>query len=375
MAAAKGPPPNEQMRALAAALSNAELPRGVVLRGDERWFRESAIRACITAAEKAGLEVVRHDAKDPDFELRAAVGDLTEAPMFSSARCVVVRNAAALLKKDGDAPSPLLDAATKFMAGKSPPGMLVLDAEGLRADNAVIKKANAVGAPVLDLRRLYEAHGPWERNPDPRRTELVQWLLAHARERNVALTPDEAVYVCAATGNDLAALDSALGRLVGRGKDSVRSLVTWEAGAAPWDVAEQVARGDAKQAVSGIETLMRGGFAKGGEREIDPTALLAMLFGSLRNKAREALAGSRAVLRGDDPFSAIAYKGHPSGKGEIVARIECRSAAQWEALLDDFAELERKARAGRDIGGSDVDATDLIAFTLRWRIARRSAGR
>ncbi len=374
MAAAKAPPPGEQLRALTASLAGGNLPRGVILRGDERWFRDHAIRAATDAAEKAGLEVVRHDAKDPDFELRAVVGDLTEAPMFSSARCVVVRNAATLLKKEGDSPSPLLDAATKFLAGKSPPGMLILDAEGLRADNAVVKKANAIGAPVLDLRRLYDSHGPWERNPDPRRTELVQWLISRAREREVPLTPDDAVYVCAATGNDLAALDSALGRLVGRGKDSVRSLVSWEAGAAPWDVAEQVVRGDAARAVAGIETLMRGGFAKGGEREIDPGALIAMLFGSLRNKSREALLGARATERGDDPFSAIAYKGHPSGRGEIVQRIECRSAAQWESMLEDFAALERRARAGREIGGGDVDVNDLVAFTLRWRVARRTAG-
>lgn len=366
--------PGDQMRALAATLQQPSLPRGVILRGDERWFRESAIRMATEAATKHGLEVVRHDAKDPDFDLRAAVGDLTEAPMFSSARCVVVRNAASLLKKEGDAPSPLLDAASRFLGGKSPDGMLVLDAEGLRADNAVVKKAVAAGAPVLELRRLYDAPPPWERNGDLRKTELVQWFTARARERNVPLTSDEALYVCAATGNDLAALDNALSRLVGRGKESVRSLVAWEAGAAPWDVAEQIARGDAARAVAGIETLFRGGFAKGGERELDPSALFAMLLGSLRNKAREALAGARAVERGGDPFDAIEYKGHPSGRDEIVARLQCRPAAKWEALLEDLVALERKGRSGKEQGG-EVDASDLVAFALRWRVEKRGAAR
>lgn len=374
MAAAKSPPPGEQIRALAATLGGARLPRAVIVRGEERWFRERAIRLAIDAAERAGLEVVRHDAKDPDFDLRAAVGDLTEAPMFSSARCVVVRNAAALLKKEGDTPSSLLDAATKFVAGVSPAGFLVLDAEGLRADNAVVKKAVAAGAPSLDLRRLWDQLPPWEKGGDPRRTELVQWLIARAKEREVALTPDEAVYVCAATGNDLAALDSALGRLVGRGKESVRSLVAWEAGTAPWDVAEQMVRGDAPRAVAGIETLMRGGFAKGGDREIDPAALTAMLLGSLRNKAREALAGARADERGDDAVAATGFKGHPSGRDEILVRLRARPAAKWEALLEDLAALERKARAGKEQGG-DVDASDLVAFALRWRVEKRAPGR
>jgi len=374
MAAAKGPPPPEQLRALAATLASANLPRAVILRGDERYFRESAIRVTVEAAEKQGLEVVRHDAKDPDFDLRAAVGDLTEAPMFSSARCVIVRNAAALLKKDGESPSSLLDAASRFVAGKSPAGMLVLDAEGLRADNVVVKKAVAAGAPVLDLRRLYDAPPPWDRNGDLRKTELVQWFTARARERSIPLTSDEVLYVCAATGNDLAALDSALSRLTSRGKDSVRSIVAWEAGAAPWDVAEQIARGDAARAVAGIETLMRGGFAKGGERELDPSVLLAMLLGSLRNKAREALAGSRAVERGDDPIDAVDYKGPPMGRDELVTRIPARPSVKWEALLEDLVVLERKGRSGKDQGG-DVDASDLIAFALRWRVEKRGAAR
>jgi DNA polymerase III delta subunit len=374
MAAAKAPAPGEQLRALTATLASGTLPRGVILRGDERWFRESAIRMAIDAAQRAGLEVARHDAKDPDFDLRAAVGDLTEAPMFASARCVVIKSAAGLLKKEGDAPSALLDAAARFLAGKSPPGMVVLDADGLRADSVVVKKAIAAGAPVLDLRRLYDQPPPWERNGDLRKTELVQWFAARARERKVTLTADEAVYVCAATGNDLAALDNTLSRLAARGKDSVRSLVAWEAGTAPWDVAEQIARGDARLAVGGIETLMRGGFAKGGEREIDPGALLAMLMGSIRNKAREALLGARAADRGEDPIVAIAYKGHPNGRPEVLARIGSRPAVQWEALLEDFAALERKSRAGREAGGT-VDAHDLVAFALRWRVERRAAGR
>lgn len=372
MAAAKGPPPGEQLRALAAVLAGPKLPRGVVLRGDERWFRESAIKSCIEAAEKVGLEVVRHDAKDPDFDLRSAISDLTEAPMFSSARCVVVRSAAALLKKEGDAPSPLLEAATRFLAGSSPPGMLVLDAEGLRADNAVMKKATAVGAPVLDLRRLYDAPPPWERGGDLRRTELVLWLQARAKERGIALNPDEALYVCAATGNDLAALDSALSRLVGRGKESVRSLVAWEAGTAPWDVAEQIARGDAARGVAGIETLLRSGFSKGGDREIDPAALFAMLFGSLRGKARDGLAGARAIARDEDPLTA--YSGPPFGRDDFAARARARRDTEWERLLEDLTALERKARQGKEQGG-EVDASDLVAFTLRWRVEKRAAQR
>lgn len=370
--AAKAPVPTEVLRAYVATLANG-IPRASILRGDERWFRERAIAAAVETAERSGLEVVRHDARDPDFDLRALISDLTEAPMFSSARCVVVRAAAPLLKKEGEAEAPVLAAAVRFATGKAPPGALVVDAEGLRADNALAKKAAAAGCPVLEFRRLYDQPAPWERHGDPRRTELVQWLSARARERGIALTPDEVVYVCAATGNDLAALDAALTRLAGRGRESVRSLVAWEAGAAPWDVAESIVRGDAPSAVSGIESLLRGGFAKGGEREIDPAALFAMLFGSVRGKAREALAGARAAERGDDPVAA--YKGPPFGRDEFVARARARPAESWERFLDDFAQLERKGRAPRELGGRVLDGHDLVAFALRWRIERRASAR
>jgi hypothetical protein len=365
MAAPRPPAPPEQLRALERALETA-LPRVIVLRGDERWFREQAIRMASEAAARAGLEVVRHDARDPDFDLRGAVGDLSEAPMFSSARCIVVRGATALLKKEGDKEGPLLDPVTRFVGGKSPDGMLVLDAEGLRADSVVVKRAAAIGAPVLELRRLYDAPPPWERNGDLRKTELVQWLAARAREREVPLTSDEAVYVCSATGNDLSALDNALTRLAGRGRESVRSLVAWEAGTAPWDVAEQILRGDAARAVAGVEMLVKGGFTKGSERELDPSALFAMLFGSLRSKARDALAGARAADRGEDPIAATGYKGPPMGRDELAIRIQARPAEAWAALLDDLAALERR---GRD--GAPVDANDLMAFALRWRVEKR----
>ncbi|MBL8863462.1 MAG: hypothetical protein JNK02_15830 [Planctomycetes bacterium] len=370
--AAKAPPPTEVLRGFVATLAGGRLPRAVILRGDERWFRERALVAATETAERAGLEVVRHDARDPDFDLRALTSDLTEAPMFAGARCIVVRNAAGLLKKEGEAEPPLLAVAGRFVSGSSPPGTLLVDAEGLRADNALVKKALAAGALVLELRRLYDQPAPWERNGDPRRTELVQWLAGRARERGIALTPDEALYVCAATGNDLAALDSALSRLAGRGQESVRSLVAWEAGAAPWDVAESIARGDAPRAAAGIETLLRGGFAKGGEREIDPAALLAMLFGSLRTKVREGLAGARAIERGADPQSV--YAGPPFGRDDFVARARARRAGDWERLGEDLAALERKNRQGKDQGG-EFDASDLLAFALRWRVERRAAGR
>ncbi len=70
----------------------------------------------------------------------------------------------------------------------------------------------------------------------------------------------------------------------------------------------------------------------------------------------------------------IEYKGHPSGRPEIVARMQCRPSSAWQALLEDLVALERKARSGKDQGG-EVDASYLVAFALRWRVEKRGAGR
>ncbi len=370
MAASRPPAPPVQIRNLAESLRRG-LPRVVVVRGDERWFRDQALRIAAEAGAAAGLEVVRHDARDPDFDLRGLVDDLTAAPMFSSARCVVVRGAAALVKKEAGEDPPFLRAALLFLGGSSPAGTLVLEADGVRADHALVKRATALSAPVLDLRRLYDQPAPWERNADPRRTELVQWLIGRARERDVALTPDEALYVCTATGNDLFALDGALTRLVGRGRESVRSLVAWESGAAPWDVAEAIARGDAERGLAGIELLLRAGFTgRDGERESDRGALTAILMGSLRGKAREGLLGARAKERGEDPVQAAGIKGPPQAREEFGLRLARRTPEGWERFLEAVAELERASRTGREL-----DANELAAFALRWRVRARSAGR
>ena len=72
--AGKAPVPTDVLRAYVATLAGG-LPRVSILRGEERWFRERAIAAAVAAAEKAGLEVVRHDARDPDFDLRTLISD------------------------------------------------------------------------------------------------------------------------------------------------------------------------------------------------------------------------------------------------------------------------------------------------------------
>ncbi len=247
------------------------------------------------------------------------------------------------------------------MRGRAVAGALVVEAESLRIDHSLAKAVLESGGSVLTLRKLYESPPPWERDPDPRKVELVQWLLARARDRSLRLDPNEAAYVVAATGNDLSALDSAVDALLRRGQEGVRQTVGWTGGASPFQVSEDLLRGAAGSALAGIEALFRSGMRdKDGSREVKPEALIAVLFGSLRSKLRPTLGAARAVAAGSRP--AIASMS-PRAREELEQRFPLRSAESWRGMLDDLAELERRTRTGRT-----VDANDLALLGLRWRL-------
>ena len=353
------PAPPARLAELERTLAgNAPLARGYVVRGEERWFREAAIASIAEAASRGGLEIARHDTADPDFDLGRLVGDLGAPPMFAPARLVLVRGAGALLKSE-EKKSPFASAATAFLGSASVPGTLLVEAESLRIDSVLAKAVLATGGAVLSMRKLYDSPPPWERDPDPRRTELAQWLLARARERSLKLSPDEAAYVIAATGNDLGALDAALDELARRGAKGVRASVAWTGGASPFRLAEDLLRGDAAAGLAGIEALFRSGMQeRDGARETKPEALVAVLLGSLRAKLRPTLAAARAA-EGGPPFD---FRGAPHARAEIEERRPLRTAAAWRGMLDDLAGLERRARTARP-----PEANDLAVLAVRWR--------
>lgn len=344
--------PVEELQRLRAALGGSRAPRVVLLRGDERYFRTLAMDRALAFARQKPWELARHDAEDPDFSLRGLVDDLVSPSMFSSERAVFVRAASKLLKKDGSQHSELTRAALAFLEDESIGGMLVVDAEGLRADHSLAKATNDRSGLVLSLRRLWDTPPPWD--PDPRKTELVQWTVLRARELGVTISGDEALYISAATGNDLSAIDTQLERVAHRGKDSVRSIVPWSSGASPFSVCDALLAGDASRSLSGLEALFRGGFqGKDGERETDAAALQAILLATLRARAGRTL----AVALDARNLEAIA---NPRERTELESRAKLRSAARWRRFHEDVLELERRTRTG-----AGLDLNDLVSFALR----------
>lgn len=365
----KEPSPSEQIAGFARGLASGPLPRAIVLRGDERWFREVALGHALAAAKRASMEIEKHDAQDPDFDLRRLLDALRAVPMFSAARCVVVRNAAALFRKEGGEDAPLARALIAFWKDASNPGAAVIEADGLRADHALVKAALASGGTSLALRRLWDSPPPW--NPDPRKSELVMWLQARAREKQISLSSDDAFYVATVTGNDLFALDATLDSLARRGGKNVRAWVSWSSGGSPFDLAERMCRGDVAGSIAGIEVLFKAGFQdKSGERELDRGALLAITLGALRSKVRAAVAAGIVLEKGGDmekATHAAIERGSPRAYEELALRMRAREPRAWRGVQDDLIEVERRTRRG-----GTVDASDLCELALRWRIRTRT---
>jgi hypothetical protein len=182
------------------------------------------------------------------------------------------------------------------------------------------------------------------------------------------------VYICAAVGNDLFALETALEKLRHGGGKAVRELVGWDSSAAPWSAADKLLDGELRGSLGAVEALYMGGMNddRTGRRNIDPRALSAILGATLRNRLRELARGARALERGASTAGAAreaGVKGAPMTMQAFQARITRRPAEDWEGMLADFLDLEARSRS---VGGALVDADTLFRFALRWRIERPS---
>lgn len=360
--------PSTQLRELAAKLASAnELPRAVLIRGNENYFRSRALDLLVARAKALAFEVCRHDADSPDFAPQGLLGDLCSPGLFAASRLVVLESPEKVAKKD----SMILRGITTFLNKPESPGSLVLLAESLRADSVLAKAVTAKGGVSLTCRKLYESPPPWDAAQDPRKSELVQWLVGRARERSIKLDANGALVLVAASGNDLGALEGQLDRIASGGGEKLFTLVASDAAGSPFKVADDLARGDASNAIFGLTTLYRNGVREDdGTRKADRTALFAMLAPSLKRSLRQALAGAQALERKLSPADAAAAAGvtnQEAAQRAFHAALAARNANDQRAMLEDVARLERKQRSG-----GEVDENDLVLFALRWRAKSRA---
>jgi hypothetical protein len=362
--------PAVQLAGIVRGVEQDGAPRAAFLKGEERYFIDRALECMVAAAAARGDEVCKHDTADPDFQLGVLLDDLGASPLFATSRCIVVRGVDAIAKKVESGPSPFTRSAVAFLKSERE-GCLFVTGKSIRADHAIAKAVKACEGVFMNSRKLYDSPPPW--NPDQRDTELALWVRRRAGELGVRLSPEDAVYVAAATGNDLSGIETQLDKVRRGGSTAVRELIGWDAGGNPWKVADDLLGGDPARGLAAVEALFRGGFHsdRDGKTEISPGALSSILFNALRSKARQALVGSRAIARGGGLERAEAeagVSGQPRAKQEFARVVGVRTWDRWQAIYDDLTELERRSRTGSTVG---VD--DFCRLALCWRAARRSA--
>ncbi|MFT7487103.1 MAG: DNA polymerase III delta subunit [Candidatus Paceibacteria bacterium] len=363
--------PPTQLSGLAQTLKTQGLPRATLLRGEERFFVERGVRAVVDRAREENLEVCKHDAADPEFSLPMLLDDLIATPMFAAARCVLVRNVEmarqgvpSILAKVGTKPSPFTRAALSFINSQRP-GCLIISGKSVRADHALAKAIKAIDGPILSCRKLWDTPPPWD--PDPRKSELAQWVGTRSRELDMRLSPDDCAYIATAVGNDLAAIDTQLEQVRAGGQKGIREQVEWASGGTPWKAADELLGGNASRGISAVESLFRSGFHsdRDGKTEVNAAALSAILLGTLRSKSRQTTVAARARAQGASPGEAAEAAGATAkmARESVLAMTELRAASAWQRLYKDVLELERRARSG-----PDVDVNDFVAFALRHRM-------
>lgn len=357
--------PGVELGRLAASLKGeAPMLRGYVLRGPERYFRELGIRLLRRAAEERGFELSAHDVGDPDFQLARLHDDLRGGGLFASARCVIVRDPESLLKKQGREDSPVALAMMAHARATEVAGCLVLAGSSLRADHAVVKALRKAGGMLLPCRKLWDTPPPWRPGSDLRESELAQWVVERAGHLRVRLGAEQAVRLVLALGNDLAALEAQLERIRLGGPEVLEGLGL-AASAKPYKVADDLCLGRLGPALAGIETLYRGGMDSKGRRETGRVALNTILLGAVRSKVRQALLGSLAVEAGADGAAAAEQAGVAQNETALRAfreTLRARPREDWEGLLRDVLELERRSKSGWR-----VDQNDLAHLAVKWR--------
>ena len=356
--------PATQIAQLERDLEDGAFPRGFVFKGEERYFAEKGLELVMKKASALSYEVSRHDAGDPDFNASLLMDDLSAAPMFATGRVIILRRAEKVLKGGKDA--PLTRAINNWLANATEPGAVAICASTMRADHAVAKAVKKAGGPIVSCRKLWDGPPPWD--PDPRKAENVQWLMRRASQMGVRLDSDRAVYIAAAIGNDLFALEGQVEKLKHSKSNDVRDVVEWQSGASPFALAEDLCRGDLRKSVHGIESLFKSGFqGSDGTRTLDRPALVAILLGSLRKIVSQGVHGAHVMSLGGDAKQAAKAAGVPPTEramGAFQARMSIRPREDWSRLAQELLEVERRTRSG-----AEVDASDFCKLALSWKTA------
>ena len=338
---------------MARAESRQALGHVTLVTGPEEFLGERAVQA-------VRAQVRRHDADAELSETDAAtltmavLGDLAAPSLFSSVRCVVVRNLEDTPDTSFDAVVGFADAPPEDVAlvlvrrleelpEESVPGLLAY--AGAPADDVALvlahgggQKGSGVLTRLRKLERVVEI-----KSASPRPSELPGFVGQELRGHGARIEPDAAEFLVQAVGQDLRSLAAAAHQLASDFEGTtltteiVKRYFGGRAEAKSFAVADHALYGQAAKALEELRWALERGTA--------PVLVTSALAGSLRGLAR--FMGAPRGMRGNDLAREV---GVPPWKIDVLRR----QSHGWDA--DGVGRAIRSvARADADVKGQASD--------------------
>ncbi|HET7682821.1 MAG TPA: DNA polymerase III subunit delta [Marmoricola sp.] len=306
------------------------LGRITLVTGPEEFLSERAVQAVRAAVREVDAEAELSDTGAESLTM-ATLGELAAPSLFSSTRCVVVRNLENLPEESAPglvdyAAAPAEDVALVLVHGGGQKGTGLLNK--LRKLEAVAE----VKSEALKARQF----------PD--------FVMSELRGHRVRIDPDAAAFLVQAVGQDLRALSAASGQLAGdfEGKqitiDMVKTYFGGRAEAKSFAVADHAISGQVAKALEELRWALERGTA--------PVLVTSALANGLRSLARYK-AAPRGMRSGDlmrevgvpswklDTLRSQSRGWEEQGIGQAIRVVAQTDAAVKGAASDPSYALER----------------------------------
>lgn len=312
----------------AAPTAESVLGRITLVSGKEEFLGERTVQAVKEAVRGADAEAEFSETLGDGLSL-ATLGELSAPSLFSSTRCVVVRQ---LEQVPDESVGPLVG----YCEAPAEDVALVLCHGGGQKGSGTLKKLRALPA-VTEFK-----------SEELRRSEYPSFVKAEVRRHGGQIEDEAAGFLLEAVGQDLRSLSAAASQLVNDidaariSTEAVKRYFGGRAGATSFAVADAAFAGRRSQAMEELRWALDSGVAE------------VLVTSAFANNAR-AMARFKGTRRGAREGDLAAAVGVPPWKLRTVRE----QSGRWseDALADAIRAV---ARADADIKGAASDP----AYTL-----------
>lgn len=304
----------------------------LTLLGGETYLRDMCRRLLVeTFTDEAAREwaVSRFSAEDDDAG--AVIGQAQMLPMLASRQVVSWREVEALERLGEESREKILKRLAEYLNDPAPSTIFVIEAEKLDQRTKLFK--------LLAEKSLMVACELGEEGPE-RDAHAAAIAADMAREEGVAITRDAAQLLAESTNSNLARIRTELEKLAvyagerkSLGKEDVAALVIAEKRYTVWQLADMMANGDEKRAITFLDALLRDGE--------QPVAIVGTLAWMCRK-----LLETQELGRGVDVWKVVRLGMRPDTAKMALAAAPKIPRRQLVEGLAALAEADSRLKGG-----------------------------